>query len=197
MWRWLVVDWQWPGAALFAGAFMLVITPLIAGLGGLGLMLVFVQLPLYMAHQWEEHSGDRFRSYINRVISGGREVLTPAATFWINFLGVWAVDLTSLYLAWTVSQSAGLAAGYLSVVNAVVHVVQAIARREYNPGLLTAVLLLLPAGCWCVFQVGVGAGMPAHAIGLATAIGVHFAIIAHVAQRLTQLPKEVKTSPVP
>ena len=189
MWRWLVGDWQWPAAALFAAAFMLVLAPLIAGLAGLGLALVFVQLPLYMIHQWEEHSGDRFRAYINRVIGGGREVLTPAATFWINFLGVWAVDLASLYLTWSVGQSAGLTAGYLAVVNAAIHAVQAIARREYNPGLVTAALLLLPAGCWCVLHVGAGAGIAAHAIGFVAAVGVHVAIVAHVARRLTRLPK--------
>lgn len=197
MWRWLVEEWQWPAAALFAAAFLLLVTPVIAGVAGLGLALVFVQLPLYMVHQFEEHSGDRFRSYINRVIGGGREVLTPAATFWINFLGVWSVDLASVYLAWLMVPSAGLVAGYLAVVNAVVHVVQAIARREYQPGLVTAVLLLLPVGGWCVFHVGEGAGIAAHAVGLAAAIGVHVAIVAHVGRRLARLAKEAKTNAEP
>ena len=91
--QWLVGQWQWPAAALFAAAFLLAMTPLFADRIGLALTLVYVQLPLYMLHQWEEHAGDRFRLHINRVFGGGREVLTPIATFWINSLGVWGIDL--------------------------------------------------------------------------------------------------------
>src|SRR5215813_14043384 len=100
MWRWLVCDWQWPAAAVFAGVFLLTLVPLFAGLAGAALTLVYVQLPVYLLHQGEEHIGDRFRLYVNRAVGGGREALTPAATFWINSLGVWVYNLVFLYLAW-------------------------------------------------------------------------------------------------
>ncbi len=186
-------DWQWPAAALFAAAFLLALLPLFAVQAGATMALVYAQLPIYMLHQGEEHAGDRFRLYINRVLAGGREALTPAATFWINSLGVWAVDLAALYLTWMVGPSAGLVAGYLAVVNAMLHIVPALARREYNPGLLTAVLLFLPVGGWCVAQVGFEAGLLAHAIGLALAIGVHAVVVVYVVGRLARLPKA--TSP--
>jgi len=94
MWNWLVRRWQWPEAALFAADFLLALVPLVASKGGAALALIFVQLPVYLFHQWEEHAGDRFRQYVNRMIGRGQEALTPAATFWINALGVpWPVRI--------------------------------------------------------------------------------------------------------
>jgi hypothetical protein len=192
MWRWLVRDWQWPAAALFTAVFLFALAPVFAGLAGAALALVYVQLPIYLIHQWEEHTGDRFRLHVNRTVGGGREVLTPAATFWINCLGVWVYNLVFLDLAWAIEPSAGLAAAYLAVVNGVVHLVPAVVQRAYNPGLITAVLLLLPVGGWCAARVGSGAGLGAHAIGLASAVGVHVGIIVHVVSRLARLPKAVE-----
>jgi hypothetical protein len=189
MWRWLVRDWQWPAAALFAAVFLLALLPVFAAHAGAALALVFLQLPVYMIHQWEEHTGDRFRQYANRTIGGGREALTPAGTFWINSLGVWGVDLAALYLAWKVEPAAGLVAGYLAVVNAVLHIGPAVARREYNPGLVTAAGLLLPAGGWCVWQAGSECGWLPHVLGLASAVGVHVVVVGYVAGRLARLPK--------
>jgi hypothetical protein len=190
MWRWLVRDWQWPGAAMFASVFLLAMLPVFAGATGFALALVFIQLPIYMIHQGEEHIGDRFRLHINRTL-GGRELLTPAATFWINALGVWAFNIAALCLAWFVEPTAGLAAGYLSVVNGIIHVAQGIKRREYNPGLVTAILLLIPAGLYCVFRVGADADVLSHVVGLLAAIAVHVAIIIHVVRRYTALSKSV------
>ena len=142
---WLVGRWQWPAAALFAGLFLLAVAPAVLAAGPL-VLVVYLQLPAYLVHQYEEHAGDRFRLYVNRVIGGGREALTPVATFWINALGVWAVDLVALYLAVFLDPALGLIAAYLPVVNAVGHVGPAAARREYNPGLGTALVLFLPLG---------------------------------------------------
>jgi hypothetical protein len=187
MWRWLVREWQWPAATLFAGLFLLAILPVFAAATGIAVALVFVQLPIYMLHQWEEHAGDRFRLYVNRIIGGGRPVLTPGATFWINSLGVWAVNLVAVYLAWLIAPSAGVVAGYLSLINAAAHIVQAIARREYNPGLVTAIILFLPAGGWCVWEVGSSVG--AHALGLGAALAVHAVIITYVVWRVKLLSR--------
>ncbi len=190
MWNWLVRQWHWPAAALFTALFLLAILPLVYWSAGLALALVFVQLPIYMIHQWEEHSGDRFRHYINRTIGGGREALTPSATFWINSLGVWGVDLLAIYLALAIAPWAGLMAGYLAVVNAIPHLATTIRRREYNPGVISAAILFLPMGTWCIAIAGANAGWQAHAAGLLFAVGVHIAIIVHVARRLARLSRQ-------
>lgn len=189
MWNWLVREWQWPTAALFAGIVLLAILPPLAFFTGPAVALVFAQLPIYMIHQYEEHAGDRFRKYANDVIGGGREALTPGATFWINSVGVWGVILLAVYLAWLVAPSAGLVAGYLTVVNGVSHIAQAVARREYHPGLGTAVALFLPVGGWCVYESGTGDGFWPHAAGLAGALAIHAAIVAYVVRRLAGLKR--------
>lgn len=191
IWNWLVRDWHWPAASLFAAVFLLTLAPVWYTVAGLPLMLVYVQLPLYMVHQGEEHLGDRFRLYFNRTIARGSEGLTPEATFWINSLGVWGVDLIALFLACYVDLSLGLIAVYLPLVNALGHIGPSIVKREYNPGLWTAIVLFLPIGGWAWSALGPGASLKMHAIGLGTAIGIHVAIIIHVVRRVKRLSREV------
>ena len=52
-----------------------------------------------MFHQVEEHTGDRFRNFVNQKIFGGMEALNHAAVLWINLPGVWGVGLLSVYAA--------------------------------------------------------------------------------------------------
>lgn len=194
---WLVQEWQWPAASLFAACLLLLLVPTWLRVAGLALTLVYLQLPVYMLHQWEEHAGDRFRQYINRNLAGGREALTPIATFWINALGVWAVDVAALFLACFVDLSLGLIAAYLPLVNAVAHIGPAVARREYNPGLWTSLALFLPLGGWGVYEVATASGTTwvGHAIAIGVAVAVHAAIIVHVFRRLARLPRSVDKEP--
>ncbi len=186
--HWLIAQWQWPAASLFAGCFLLLLVPLWYVAAGPVLAVVFLQLPIYMLHQWEEHAGDRFRKYVNLHVGGGREALTPWATFWINSLGVWLVDLVALYLAVFVRPALGLIAVYLPLVNGLAHVGQAVALGEYNPGLWTAVVLFPPTAGWGLYVIGtLGADWSAQLIGIAVAVAVHVAIIIHVVRRIRRL----------
>jgi hypothetical protein len=67
---WLVREWQWPAASLFAACLLLLLVPAWLGVAGLALTLVYLQLPVYLLHQWEEHTGDCFRQYVNRTVAG-------------------------------------------------------------------------------------------------------------------------------
>jgi len=184
--RWLVKEW--PYAALLAAAFLLLLLPFIGTLG-LPLALIYLQLPLYMLHQFEEHDRDRFRTFANQVIGRGKQAFTPGAIFFINSVGVWGVDLLALYLAFYVNLAFGLVAVYLPLVNAVTHIVMCVALRRYNPGLWTAVLLFLPLGGWALAVVSAESratwGMQACALGVA--ILVHLAIMIYVKGRLRRL----------
>lgn len=186
---WLVGQWQWPYVALFTGCTLLALAPLWFHVAGGPPGWVYLQLPIYLLHQWEEHAGDRFRIYTNRVVAGSREALTPIATFWINALGVWLVDGVALYLASFIDLSLGLMAVYLPLVNSLGHVGQAVVRREYNPGLWTSLGLFLPAGAWSLYAVSSasGANWKMHVLGVGVAIAVHAAILVHVARRLSRL----------
>ncbi len=187
--RWLVDEWQWPYASLFTGLALLILAPAWFLAAGSALGCVYLQLPLYMLHQWEEHADDRFRRYVNQHIAGGREALTPLATFWINALGVWATAIIALNLAACVQLSLGLIGVYLLLVNGLAHIGPAVRNRAYNPGLWTALLLFLPVGGWSCYVISTasGAGWPAHAIGVGAALAVHAAIILHVIRRIRAL----------
>lgn len=176
---------QWVYGGTLAGLLLLLLMPLLARQWSTALMLVFLHLPMYMFHQYEEHENDRFRLFINRHIGHGKEVLTPLAVFIVNVPGVWGVIAVSAYLAADVNIGLGLIAVYLAVVNAMVHIASTIALRCYNPGLATAILLFVPVGGYTIGQIQLaGGGTPGmHAIGLGVAIAIHLAIVATVRAR--------------
>jgi hypothetical protein len=191
---WLVREWQWPAATLFAAYAMLLATPVWLHVAGVAVMLVFLQLPLYMVHQFEEHNGDRFRIYMNRNVVHC-EALTREGTFWINAIGVWGLEIVMLYLAVFVDMRFALAAFYLPVVNALTHIREAVARREYNPGLWTSLVLFLPIGGWGLYEASAASGATwvDQAMGAGIAIAVHLAIIAYVVMRIRRLRSAVAT----
>ena len=180
---------NWMNAGFVAGLFLLALVPLIAGTWSLPLLLVYLQIPLYLLHQLEEHAGDRFRTFVNARIAGVPDALTTNAVVVINVPLVWGVDLVALYLARFVDIGFGLIALWLTVINAIVHVVAAGRFRGYNPGLVTAVLLFLPFGIWGIVAVSSvpGAGAGYQILGLALAILTHIGIAVHVMRRARML----------
>lgn len=189
--NWLVGKWLWPYATLFAACFLGLLSPLVFRFAGVPLGLVFLQLPIYMLHQFEEHRDDRFRRWVNHNIGHDREVLTPIATFWINSLAVWLLDFVALYLACFVNLSLGLIAIYLPLLNAIGHIVPMIVKRQYNPGVVTSILLFVPVGVLSVYIVSTAAGshLHDHLLALGVAIAVHGAIIVHVRRRIMALSR--------
>ncbi|HET6879092.1 MAG TPA: HXXEE domain-containing protein, partial [Pirellulales bacterium] len=172
----------WVYGGFLAGIVILVLLPQLSQTWSTALVAVFLQLPMYMLHQYEEHDNDRFRQFFNRTVGRGKEVLSPEAVFVINVPGVWGTIAVSFYLAAYVSIGYGLIAAYLTLVNGVVHVVTGMASRSYNPGLATAVAMFLPAGGLAIVELQATGevGWHYHLLGLLTAIGIHAAIIGYV-----------------
>lgn len=173
---------NWVYGGFLAGLLILVLTPLFAAGWPLALLAVFLHLPVYMLHQYEEHDANRFAIFVNREIGKGVEVLSPPAVFIINIPGVWGINALSIWLAATLSPAYGLIGVYLTLVNAIAHIGQGIAMRRYNPGLVTAVMLFLPLSIWSltVIHESGTAGFFHHALGLAVAIVIHAAIMGYV-----------------
>jgi hypothetical protein len=189
---WLVGKWQWPYAALFTAGFLALLAPIVFRFAGIPLGLIYLQLPIYMLHQYEEHDRDRFRLWVNRMLGHG-DVLTPTATFWINSLLVWLLDVVALYLACFVDLSLGLIAIYLPMLNAFGHIIPSLVKRQYNPGLITSVAVFLPVGLLSTYLVSRAAGSDVqdHLLALGVAIAVHGAIIAHVRRRIWLLSRPI------
>lgn len=178
---WLVGRWEWPGAVLFSAIAITVLLPVWYADAGILTVLVVLQLPLYMFHQYEEHHGNRFVEYFNRVVGDGYEVLTPMSAFVINSIGVWGVIFAGIVLYRFVAPGYGTIATDLGLVNFLGHAQLALRRREYNPGLLTALFLFVPlggAGLYAVTVLG-HATIMQQMIGALVAIAIHAAIIAY------------------
>ena len=172
----LIAHWVYGGA--LAALLLLLLAPLFVSSWPPVLAATFFCLPIYMLHQYEEHDNDRFRAFVNRLLGGGREVLTPTAVFNINVFGVWGGIAAALWLCARVHPGFALIAAYLLLLNALIHIVQGAVMRSYNPGLVTAILLFVPAGCWCFYslQLTGGGTLPMHIIGVACALAIHLAI---------------------
>ena len=181
----LIGGWV-PGGAL-AGLLLAALAPVLAHRAPPWFLPCFLLLPAYMLHQFEEHDTDRFRRFVNETVAGGTEALTPLAVFVINIPGVWGVLGASLALAVRVRPGLGLIGVGLVLVNALVHLGALIKLRRYNPGLVSAVLLLLPAGIaagWALLRAGAGGGDML--IGLAAGVLIHVWIVAHMRRRIAR-----------
>lgn len=178
---------NWVYGGFLAGWLLLGLSPVICRGWSWALTLVFLQLPIYMLHQFEEHDADRFRRFFNETIGRGREVLTPAAVAVINVPGVWGVNLASILLANFVAVGWGLIGVYLTLVNGVIHVVQALATRRANPGVFTAAALFLPLGGLGFYALRGQATVTQQVVALVLAVGIHAAIIAYARHRAARL----------
>jgi hypothetical protein len=174
---------HWPVAALLCPLVFAAIGPVTVSLLPPALFVILAQLPLYMTHQVEEHANDRFRSFINARFGAG--VLSAEAVAVINLPGVWGVMLLGFALAAFAGPGWGLVAPYLSLINALIHVAAFVALRGYNPGLVTALVLLLPGGALGLALVP--GTVVQHALALGAVLAIHAAIVAHVKRRAASL----------
>ena len=139
-----------------------------------------------MLHQVEEHSGDRFRRFVNTRIFGGREALTESAVLVINLPLVWGINLSALYAAALWGPGFGLVAPYAMLVNAVIHIIAGLRLRCYNPGLATSLALFLPLGLCTLAVIGpVAPGY--HVAGLGLAVLIHLVIIICILRHVRRL----------
>ena len=177
---------RWVAAAGFMAVALLAILPLLHAAYALPLVLIFLHSPGYMLHQVEEHTGDRFRSFVNQRIFGGRNALSVSAVLVVNIPVVWGVNLTALYAAYLWGAGFGLVAPYAMLLNGVIHLAAAVRFRGYNPGLVTALVLFLPLSLWTIFTVGpVGAGFHFAAFGVAVVL--HLLIVAEILMRVRRI----------
>lgn len=177
----LSANWVYGGS--MSGAVLLALTPFLASGWTLAQTVVFLCLPAYMLHQFEEHDADRFRTFINNRLGGGLNVLTVGAVFVINVIGVWCVLGVIIAGTFAITPRIGLAAGYFLAINGALHVVQGMALRCYNPGLVTGVLIFLPLGTATIVITGNGASAMDHGLSIALVLAIHAMIVANVMVR--------------
>jgi hypothetical protein len=183
----LIDNWVYGG--FLAGLMLLALAPTISSGWPWAMTAVFLALPIYIMHQYEEHDADRFRAKINEMIGRGRNVLPVSAVFVINVPLAWGLNALAFGLAATTGIGWGLMALYLMLANGVVHIVQAVVTRGYNPGLVTSIVLFLPLGVlgsWAVYGTG-AVTLTQQIVAIAIAILIHVAILAYVLGNVRRL----------
>jgi hypothetical protein len=177
---WFVQDTHWSRAGVPLAAGLVLLAPLVRRGVTRSTLLTYLHLPAYMLHQYEEHGHGAFKRSINALIPPTVGHLTDGAIFLANVPGVWGYDGLATALAATSRPAAGLLAPYLAVVNAAIHVGEALARRRYNPGVGTALALFLPFGVYSIRAIGrdTAATPRAHLGALGGALGLHLFVIA-------------------
>lgn len=181
----LIGNWVYGGT--LAGVMLLGLTPVLTQGWALPEVLVFLTLPIYMIHQYEEHDADRFRIFVNRTMAGGRDALTPLAVFVINIFGVWLPLAACLVFMRSHGAGLGAFAAWLVLVNAALHIVSALRGRSYNPGLVTAVVLFIPLGLAVLSALWAEATATQIFAGLLLAVALHAAIMIHMKMRIAKL----------
>mgnify|MGYP001792876348 CR=1 FL=1 len=122
----------------------------------LGLLLLIA----YLVHQYEEHWIDLYGNYYafytfnnNFILSNlgqpeaATQPLTKAAVFMINTALVWLVGLLAI-LRSPRHLFPLIAMASIIVVNGLVHLLAGLVNWQYNPGLLTSVVLFVPLYFW-------------------------------------------------
>ncbi len=191
----LRANWVY-GGFLMAFVLLALAVPLLAK-APLALVLVYLHLPMYQLHQYEEHDADRFRTFVNSVLGKGRELLTVDSVFFINTVLVWALFTAVIVATSLLDIGYGLIVAYATLLNGIVHVAQAIALRSYNPGLGTAALAFLPVSSAAIFTLArtEGVGLADHVLGFAVGLGIHVAIVVHVVMRVQRLKQAESETP--
>ena len=178
-------DWfigNWAKASLPLAIILFLISPFVYRGIGLAATLVFLTLPFYMLHQYEEHAGGQFKAFVNKTVGRGHEVLSDRAIFRVNVLFVWLGTLVVLYLCVYVSIVWGLFAGYLLAFNGIVHIITSIRMRRYNPGLWTSLFVFVPLGIYIIYVINKesGAGWLYNVLFLVVTILLHSMILINV-----------------
>lgn len=111
------------------------------------LFLIWLQIPLYMLHQFEEHAWPGgFKSYINRKIFNviDREApLNDERIFWINIPIIWVLmPLCAIFSRFCLVIGAWIP--FFAVINSLTHIFVLVAKREYNPGAVVSLLVNIP-----------------------------------------------------
>jgi hypothetical protein len=190
MQQWL--NRHWVATSLCTAILLALLMPILAQHRSSAWLLIFAILPAYMFHQVEEHTGDRFRIFVNQHVFHGVQALTELAVLWINLPGVWGIGLFSIYAASFLSIGWGLSILYLVLVNAIAHIVAIIMWREYNPGLWTALILFVPLGTLALLQVAKAPGLQRihHVVAIAVAIGIHAAIVVYTRTKAAKIMRQ-------
>jgi len=194
-----ISDWlysSWPYALPFLAVYSLMFIFLFVYPLTLPVFLIWLCIPVYFIHEFEEYVyPGGFDEYTNQILqrhSGLDDdqcVLTPRAAYWINVGIIWFLFPLSAVLSTIYAPGFGVWVAWLTVVNGVLHIFQALQSRGYNPGLAASIFLNVPVGIAAVIVLAGVVPIWIVIISLLIAVILMAVIIVHCMARIRHLEK--------
>ena len=152
--KWLYENWM--KATIFLTVYTFILLWLYVREQNYALFLIWLQTPIYWAHEFEEYiCPGGFLDFFNRNMMGatrGDKPLDKVGSFWINIPLVYILMPAAGLIAHFLGLEWGLWTAYFSFLNAFAHVVMFfIFGRKYNPGLVASILLNIPFSAYTVW----------------------------------------------
>jgi len=139
----------WPKTTLYLAIFASVSLFTFRGQFDVALLLIWLQVPVYFLHQFEEYIfPGGFIRYLNIDILGASTPdfpVTRTFAFWINVPIIFVAFPVTAFLAGKVGLALGLWVVWFSILNAFSHVV-IFFKQGYNPGFAVSATLNIPVG---------------------------------------------------
>lgn len=145
---------EWMRAGLVVAVILFIYLTVLVAPDNLALYAMLLCAPLYMFHETEEYMfPGGFAQFLNQHIyhqDPEHGMLDETGIFWINMVIIWVL-LTVAGLLAVVDLRWAAWIPYFFLFQALVHVLLGIrAKRWYNPGLATALLLHVPFAIWAI-----------------------------------------------
>ncbi len=174
--NWLYKNWS--KLSVLIAVFFTLFTLIYIKPSNIILFLIWIQIPIYLLHQFEEHSRNGFKNYVNRNVfnvSEGNYPLNDKNIFWINIPIIWILMPLFASLA-LINPFFGLWIPIFAVINSVSHLIFSIVNRHYNPGIMVSLFLGIPVGLYALFIFYSRLNVPY----IITVLSLSFAIILHI-----------------
>jgi hypothetical protein len=176
-----MVNWLYKNWAKLSVLLAIVLTIFIIifiKLENIVLFLIWIQIPIYLLHQFEEHAWNGFKNYINVKVfkvQEGNFPLNEKNIFWINIPIIWILMPIFAGLS-SINIMFGLWIPYFAVFNSLSHVIFSIRNWEYNPGLIVSLILGIPVGTYTLIIFYTYITVPL----IISIISIFFALLLHI-----------------
>ena len=188
------MDWlykNWAKLCLVLSVIVTIIIFLVVKTDNILLFLIWIQIPIYLLHQFEEHAWPGgFKKYVNSNIfqvKNAEYPLSDVNVFWINIPVIWVLMPIFAALSY-LNLFFGLWIPYFAVLNSLTHVIAAIVKREYNPGLLVSLLLGIPVAVYALwlFYALISVPLIVTVISILVAVLMHLFLIIFIKKRFNE-----------
>lgn len=176
---------NWAKMCLYIAAYMLLLLCVFYPDIDFLMFLLWLQVPLYMLHQHEEHAWPGgFKDYVNKNVFkvSGRDVpLNKENIFWINIPVVWVWMPLFAGLA-RIDILFGVWLPFFAAFNGLTHILASLVKREYSPGFAVNFFLGVPISAftiWKFYEAGILTGIVA-LVCTAIAILLHLIVIGYI-----------------